>query len=216
MISKETSRAPSSLLKTVLVRAKDPDLSNAEERYCPPLMLNLSPPSSCLDRIPPSEEFFGQGGMDELESHVSEGSDSVGSQSIALTPLKILPPSSSRRSLCLELVAVEERDVQQCENGEKEDIRGEEFIAEETDSWEESCLARFIKFLGFSTSGHKEEIVRFMKRLNVGRQKGKGKGDDRTTKFDREMKKFAWNVTDTARKKDGALGKGVRASYYGR
>ena len=113
-------------------------------------------------------------------------------------------------------MAVEERDVQQHEDGEKEDTKGDEFIVEEIDSWEESCLARFSKFLGFSTSGHEEEILGFMKRFNVGRQKGKGKGGDRTTKFDREMKKLAWNVTDTARKKDGALGKGVRAYYYGR
>ena len=215
-ISKESFRAPSSLLKTVLVRAKDPDLSSAEERYCPLLMLNLSPYSSCLDRIPHLEELFGQGGMDELKSQVLEGSDSVGSQGISLTPLKILLPSSSRRSLCWELVAVEERDVQQREDGEKEDTRGEEFIVEETNSWEESCLARFSKFLGFSTSRHEEEILGFMKRFNVGRQKGKGKGGDRTTKFDREIKKLAWNVTDTARKKDGAPRKGVKAYYYGR
>ena len=29
------------------------------------------------------------------------------------------------------------------------------------------------------------------------------------------MKKLAWNVMDMGRKKDGALGKGVRASYHG-
>ena len=101
-----------------------------------------------------------------------------GLKGIALTPLTIFSPSSSRRPLCRELVAVEERDVQQCEDGEKEDTRGEEFIAEETDSWEENCLARFSKFLGFLTSGHEEEILGFMKRFNVGRQKGKGKGGD--------------------------------------
>ena len=77
-------------------------------------------------------------------------------------------------------------------------------------------MARFSKFLGFSTSGHEEEILGFLKRFNVGRQKGKGKGGDRITKFDREMKKLAWNVTDTTRKKDGGQGKGVRAYYYSR
>ena len=76
-------------------------------------------------------------------------------------------------------------------------------------------MARFSKFLGFSTTGHEEEILGFMKRFNVGRQKGKGKGGDRTTKFDRERKKLVWNVTDTGRKKDGAPGKGVRVSYHG-
>ena len=110
-ISQEASRAPSFLPKSVLVRAKDPDLSSAEERHCPPLSLNHSPSSSYLDRIPHLEEFFGQGGMEEL-SQVLEGSGSVGSQGIALTPLTILPPSSSRRPLCRELVVVEERDVQ--------------------------------------------------------------------------------------------------------
>ena len=95
------------------------------------------------------------------------------------------------------------------------DTKGEEFIVEETDSWEESCLAIFSTFLGFSTVGHEEEILGFMKRFNAWRQKGKGKRGDRTTKFDREMKKLAWNVTDTGRKKDGAPWKGVRASYHG-
>ena len=76
-------------------------------------------------------------------------------------------------------------------------------------------MTRFSKFLGFSTVGHEEAILGFMKRFNAGRQKGKGKGGDKTTKFDREMKKLVWNVMDTGREKDGAPGKGVRASYHG-
>ena len=75
-------------------------------------------------------------------------------------------------------------------------------------------MARFSKFLGFSTVGHEEEILGFMKRFNVGRQGGKGKEGDRPTKFDKEMKKLAWNMTDTGRKKDGALGNGARASIH--
>ena len=69
-------------------------------------------------------------------------------------------------------------------------------------------MARFNKFLGFSTTGHKEEILGFMKRLNARRQKGKGKGGDRTTKFDREIKKLVWNVTYMGKEKDGAPGGG--------
>ena len=67
--------------------------------------------------------------------------------------------------------------------------------------------------MGFSTSGHEEEILEFLKRFNVGRKRG---GGDRITKFDREMKKLAWNVTDMIRKKDGGLGKEVMAYYYSR
>ena len=111
---------------------------------------------------------------------------------------------------------MEEREVQQCEDGDKDENRGKELLVEDTMSWEESCLARFSKFLGFSTSGHEEEILEFLKRFNVGRRRGKGKGGNRITKFDREMKKLAWNVTDTLKKKDGGLGKETRAYPYSR
>ena len=138
----------------------------------------------------------------------------MGSQGIALTPLAILPPSSSTRPLCRDLVAVEEREIQQCEDGDKDENRGKEFLAEDTESWEESCLVRFSKFLGFSTSGHEEEILEFLKRFNVERKKGKGKGGDRITKFDREMNGLECDGHD--KEKDGGQGKGVRAYYYSR
>ena len=94
----------------------------------------------------------------------------MGSQGIALTPLKILPLSSSRWSRGQELVVVEEGDVR--DDGEKEDTWGEDFIVEEIDSWEESCLARFSKFLGFSTAGHEEEILGFMQGAKRVKEKG--------------------------------------------
>ena len=209
-LSQDKARTPSFLHKD---RAKDPLLSSNEERYCPPMPLYSYPSSPCLDRTPHLVESFGYEGPDEIPQ---ASKDCVGSQGIALTPLPILPPSSSTRPLCRDLVVVEEREVQQCEDGDKDENRGKEFLAEDTESWEESCLARFSKFLGFSTSRHEEEILEFLKRFNVGRKRGKGKGEDRITKFDREMKKLAWNVTDTIRKKDGGLGKEVRAYYYSR
>ena len=175
-LSQDKARTPSFLHKD---RAKDPLLSSDEERYCSPMPLYFSPSSPCLDRNPHLVESFGHGGPDEIPQ-ASEGSECVGSQvesfgPRALTPLAILSPSSSTRPLCPDLVAVEEREVQQCEDGDKEENRGKEFLAEDTESWEESRLARFSKFLGFSTSGHKEEILEFLKRFNVGRKKGKGK-----------------------------------------
>ena len=108
--SQNKARTPSFLPKSTLVRAKDPLLSSAEERYCPPKPLYYPPSSSCLDRIPHLEEFFGHGGTYEI-SQASDGSESVGSQGIALTPLAILPPSRLTRPLSRELVAVEEREV---------------------------------------------------------------------------------------------------------
>ena len=209
-LSQDKARTPSFWNKD---RAKDPLLSSDEERYYPSMPLSSSTSSPCLDRTPLLGESFGHGSHDEIPQ-ASE--DCVGSQGIALAPLAILPPSSSTRPLCRDLVAVEEREVQQCKDGDKDENRGKEFLAEDTESWEESCLARFSKFLGFSTTGHEEEILEFLKRFNVGRKRGKGKGGDKITKFDREMKKLAWNVTDMIRKKDGGLGKEVKAHYYSR
>ena len=54
-----------------------------------------------------------------------------------------------------------------------------------------------------------------MTKINSQRQKGKGKGGAMSTKFDRELKKLEWNVMDNGRKKNGAPGKGVRASHIG-
>ena len=172
--------------------------------------LSSSRSSPCLDRTPHLMESSDHGGPAEIPQHC------VGSQGLVLTPLAILPPSTSTRSLHRELVAVEEREFQQCDGDDKDKKMGKQFLAEDTESWEESCLARFSKLLGFSISGHEEDILEFLKRFNVGRKRGKGKGGDRITKFDREMKKLAWNVTDTIKKKDGGLGKEVRAYYYNR
>ena len=198
-------RIPSILHKD---RAKGP--CSDEERYCTNMPLDSSSSPPCLDRTPHLMESFDHGGPAEIPQHY------VGPQGMVLTPLAILPPPNSTRSLHRELVAVEEREFQQCDGDDKDKQMGKQFLAEDTESWEESCLARFSKLLGFSISGHEEEILEFMKRFNVGRKRGKGKGGDRITKFDREMKKLTWNVTDTIKKKDGGLGKEVRAYYYNR
>ena len=73
MASKEPFKA-SSMPKVVLARAKAkvPDFSTAhccaDENYCLPMMMNISPSSSILDQVPPLEEFFGQGAVVEKEA----------------------------------------------------------------------------------------------------------------------------------------------------
>ena len=124
-LSQDKARTPSFLHKD---KAKNPLLSSDEERYCPPMPLYSSPSSPCLDRTLHLVESFGHGGPDEIPQ------DCVGSQGIVLTPLAILPPFSSTRPLCRDLVAVEEREVQQCEDGDKDENRGKEFLAEDTES----------------------------------------------------------------------------------
>ena len=124
--------------------------------------------------------------------------------------MSILPPPKNQSPSGRELV-VREGVALRFEDREKEEDWGEEAKG----SWEESCLARFSKFLGFSTVRYEELILDFMNKINTSRQKIKGKGGARTTKFDRELKKLAWNVKDKERIKSGAPGKGARASYYG-
>ena len=207
-LSSDKARIPSLLHKD---RVQDPFPSSDVERYCSPIPLYSSSSSTCFDRTSHLVEPIGYGGPNDIPQ-----TGSVGSQGIVLTPLAILPPSSLTRPQCRDIVAVEESEFQQIEDVDKDESRGKEFLAEYTESWEESCLASFSKFLGFSTSGHEEEILEFLKRFNVGRKRGKGKGGDRVTKFDREMKKLAWNVTDTIRKKNGGLGKEARVYYNSR
>ena len=76
-------------------------------------------------------------------------------------------------------------------------------------------MTKNFEFLGFPIEGFEEEILELMSRISSRRQKGKGKGGAVSTKFDRELKKLEWNVMDSGRKKNGAPGKGVRASHSG-
>ena len=105
-LSQDKARTPSFWNKE---RANDPPLSSDEERYCPSMPLYSSTSSPCLDRTPQLVESFGHGDPDEIPQ---DSEDCAGSQGIALTPLAILPPSSSTRPLCRDLVAVEEREFQ--------------------------------------------------------------------------------------------------------
>ena len=71
----------------------------------------------------------------------------------------------------------------------------------------EGCLARFSKFMGLPIDGYEDEIVVLMKKIISRRRKGKGKGGQISTKFDKEMKKLEWMVRDR-RYKGGAIGRG--------
>ena len=102
-------------------------ISSEDERYCSPKPLYYFPSSPCLDRTPHLGESLGHGGPDEVPQ------DYVGSQGIVLTPLAILPPSSSTRPPCWDLVAVQGRELQQCENGDKDENRGNEALSEGTE-----------------------------------------------------------------------------------
>ena len=52
-----------------------------------------------------------------------------------------------------------------------------------------------------------------MSKVNQRRIKGKGKGVNSSTKFDRELKKLKWTVKDKGSIKVSSQGKGARVSF---
>ena len=97
-------------------------------------------------------EAFGEGGL------LIEGFESDGYEGLGQVSLRILPPSNSQSPQGRKLVIRDEGVAMQNQDGEREEDWGEEVDV----SWEESCLARFSKFLGFSTVGYEELILDFM------------------------------------------------------
>ena len=107
------------------------------------------------------------------------------------------------------------------ENCESDEIEGSKELAlrEEAEApgwsidggegWEESRLARFNICMGFPIKGFQEEILDMVQRMDAKRKKGKGKGGQVNTKFDRELKKLEWTGMDSKQKKGGGLGRGL-------
>ena len=56
------------------------------------------------------------------------------------------------------------------------------------DSWEESCLAKFSEFLGFSTTGHEKDIIGLSRKLINSRSQGGHRGQLSSSKCERELK----------------------------
>ena len=80
--------------------------------------------------------------------------------------------------------------------------------------WDDSYLARFSKFLGFSTDGFEGEILNLLLRTKRRREQNLKKGTSGTTKFDRELKKLEWTINYTGARKENSMVRegGVRVS----
>ena len=60
----------------------------------------------------------------------------------------------------------------------------------EEESWEESELAKFSKFMGFSTEGLEKEILDFLIKIRKIREKVHNKNLLEKSKFERELKRL--------------------------
>ena len=70
--------------------------------------------------------------------------------------------------------------------------------------WDDSCLARFNKFLGFSTEGFEGEILNMLLRTKRRREQN-NKGISGSIKFDRELKKLEWSINYNGARKEKSL-----------
>ncbi|RVW26087.1 hypothetical protein CK203_116818 [Vitis vinifera] len=59
-------------------------------------------------------------------------------------------------------------------------------------SWEESDLARFSQFLGFSTEGLEKDILEFLVKIRKRRERVHSKVLLKKSKFERELKRLEW------------------------
>ena len=71
--------------------------------------------------------------------------------------------------------------------------------------WDDSCLARFSKFLGFSTEGFEGEILNLLLRTKRRRGQNLKKGSTGSTKFERELKKLEWSINYNGARKENSL-----------
>ena len=107
-------------------------------------------------------------------------------------------------------------------NGGSDKSRGEEwgsglndpqaFRGEKEDRWEESNLAKFSHFLGFSTEGLEKEILDFFIKIRKRRERIHGKVLLEKSKFERELKRLECSVNyEKGRKqRDPSQGKGCQ------
>ena len=71
--------------------------------------------------------------------------------------------------------------------------------------WDDSYLARFSKFLGFSKDGFEGEILNLLLRTKRRREQNLKKGTSGTTKFDRELKKLEWSINYSRARKENSV-----------
>ena len=81
--------------------------------------------------------------------------------------------------------------------------------------WDDSCLAKFSKSLGFTTEGVEWEILKLLLSLKNRRDQGKKKGTLGTTRFEREVKKLECSINyDGVSRKNGSDRKRVDRVLY--
>ena len=64
------------------------------------------------------------------------------------------------------------------------------------EQWEDSCLEKFSKFLGYPVDGLEDEILDLVHGIDTKRKKGKAKECLSLSKFDRELNKLKLSLKE--------------------
>ena len=148
-----------------------------------------SPPSSFSGRTPLGEYYDRSGAGLEKFQRESSGRMVIGKES-SVMEMEVNNGSieESGEELCLASAMPLE-------------VRG----WEET-SWEENDLARFNKFLGFSTEGLEKDILEFLVKIRKRRERVHSKTLLEKSKFERELKRLEYSINyEGVRKQKGTM-----------
>ena len=61
-------------------------------------------------------------------------------------------------------------------------------------NWEDSCLFKFSEYLGVTTVGFEEEILKLMRKLEAQQVEDKRKGNSTETRCERELRKLECTI----------------------
>ena len=126
---------------------------------------------------------------------------------------KVQPGTRESGNVCWELVEFKGpiATARELEGGssqyELQEERGEGDL-----DWQESSLARFNQFLGFSTDGLEKDILNFLVKIRKRGEKIHSKGLLEKSRFERELKRLECSVNyeGDGRKKCPIQGRGVQ------
>ena len=152
------------------------------------------------------------GGRESSPSSLSSGIDRAGTNEGVSSGL--ISEIEGEEQLPLSIILADGCNGEMGPGGERpsgDEGRGDEFeillqdLEGRGSRWDDSCLARFSKFLGFSTEGFEGKILNLLLRNKRRREQNIKKDISGSTKFDRELKKLEWSINYKGARKEKSL-----------
>ena len=120
-----------------------------------------------------------------------------------MEPLRVV--SSDGREWGKGIVNALMEDVQEIEGPGSSKGEAATIGAERTcyNNWEDSCLFKFSEYLGVTTVGFEEEILKLMRKLEMQQVEDKRKGNSTETRCKRELRKLECTINYSGKSQNG-------------